>query len=188
MKITNIKSTSLVLVLLFALSACDRGAGTGSLTGDKNRGQSRFIAQSQRKKMPEFNLPALQDNKEVRSDTLPNKVVLAVFFTPWCGSCYAEMTMMQKLWRANKLPELSVVGLAISDSENIGEVESFIVKLGLDFPVVLSNEVVRKSFGGVSTVPTAYLANGEGNIVRKYVVRLDRKTVITDINMLLQKI
>ena len=173
-------------LLLAVLIGCERNApeDAPSPAGEKNA--AVLIAPENRRKMPNFTLFSVQDGIEVRRENLQGRVTLMVFFTPWCSACATDMAMLQNLVGDFDADRFSVIGMAMATKDS-GKLEPFIKKLGLEFLVLQSDEAIQKSFGEITSVPTAFLIDKNGNIARKFVNHLEKDHLTVAIGMLLQE-
>lgn len=112
------------------------------------------------KPAPDFTLKDL-DGKEVSLSDYRGKIVLINFWATWCKFCDIEMPDLNQLDKDND----DVVVLAVDVMEDEAKVKKYIEKGGYDFKVVLDTkgEIARKYL--VSSFPTTYAVDKEGNLV-----------------------
>lgn len=95
------------------------------------------------------------------------------------------MAMLQQLLKKNNLEPFSIIGMAVIDMDkHYSELEKFVRKLDLKFPVLVSDEGLIKDFGGIFSVPTAFLIDKNGMIAQKYVSHLGESHMIDAVNLL----
>jgi len=117
------------------------------------------------KKAPDFTLKDMND-KPVSLSSLRGNVVLISFWATWCPPCRDEMPSLNRLYRDNRNKGLVVV--AVSTDRGPSPVKDFLGKTPVDFPVLLdSGSRVAKQFK-VFSLPTTFLLNRNGAIVKKY--------------------
>ncbi|HSH13956.1 MAG TPA: TlpA disulfide reductase family protein, partial [Desulfurivibrionaceae bacterium] len=172
--------------LLLLLPGCDRDNRKTPAPGDKDGGAA-LIAPGIQAKMPEFSLPSAHDGRQVKSASWQGRVRLVVFFSPWCSSCSAHLAMLQELQRDYDPAEFSVIGIAIIESKEAQGLDQFIARLDLEFPILIGNDRVREAFGGVSFIPTTFLVDRYGNIVKKEITHQKKEDLAAPINLLLRK-
>ncbi|MCD6154036.1 MAG: TlpA family protein disulfide reductase [Syntrophobacterales bacterium] len=111
---------------------------------------------------PDF---ALQDltGEEIKLSDYKGKVALINFSTTWCPHCRAITPYLKKLHLQYKDRGLIILNVDIQESRE--RVNSFALKYGLTYKVLLdeSGEVARTY--GIRGVPTLILVNKEGKIV-----------------------
>jgi glutathione peroxidase-family protein len=94
--------------------------------------------------------------------------------------------MQQKLQDEYDDDSFLVIGMAVVEDHTDEELELFVEKLGLEYPILVSNEKLREGFGGIAVVPTAFLVDQQGNIVKKYVSHLEQEHLSAEIAALLK--
>lgn len=176
----------ILLVLLLSLAGCKGDSGKETPPPAKEPVKPEQIAPPSLGKMPDFVLPMVQDGTSFNSGSLSGKVVLVSFFKLWCSTCVADLTMQQKLQDQYGEGDFLVIGMAVVEGHTDKELELFVEKLGLDYPILVSNEKVREGFGGIVLVPTAFLVDRQGNIVKKYVSHLEQEHLSAEIAGLLK--
>ena len=60
-------------------------------------------------------------------------------------------------------------------------VRRLIEKRSINYPVLMANGQVGKGFGGIVGIPTSFLVNSEGTIVKKYSGYIPRALLENDI-------
>jgi len=60
-----------------------------------------------------------------------------------------------------------VVGISM-DAEGPEVVKQFAKELRMEYPVVMGDENVQQDFGGIVGLPTTFIIDRKGNIVKKY--------------------
>jgi thiol-disulfide isomerase/thioredoxin len=117
--------------------------------------------------MPFFSLPSALDGKPVASSIYDDHVLLVVFFATWCKSCIEEIDDLIKLQDTFSGEKFSVIGLSVEEN-NPGNVRNLIRKKGINYPVLMANQETKKSFGGISTIPTFFLVGRDGMIKERF--------------------
>ena len=99
--------------------------------------------------------------------SLRGKVVLVNFWATTCEPCVRELPGIAQTWRRFGAQGFEVVAVAMSyDPPN--RVLEFSEKLGLPFKVALDLQgAIEKQFGGLKFVPTSFVIDRRGNIVRR---------------------
>lgn len=117
--------------------------------------------------IPNFLLPSAVDNKKVSSKQFENKVLLVTFFATWCPPCREEVPTLKRLQKELRKRGFSVLAFSVDESGS-KIVQKLITQEKINYPVLMSNRAVMKGFGGISGIPTSFLVNRKGNIVRSY--------------------
>ena len=60
-----------------------------------------------------------------------------------------------------------IIGASV-DEGGASTVKPFTQKLGVNYPVVLADEKVQQAFGGIEAVPTTFIIDRAGRVVRKH--------------------
>ncbi|MDR0137486.1 redoxin domain-containing protein [Metabacillus idriensis] len=115
-------------------------------------------------KPPQFELEML-NGENVQLDNVKGKKVMVNFWATWCPPCEAEMPEMQKLQNEHQ-DNLIVLAVNMTNAEKSREdVESFISKRKLTFPVALDKDGRVSVQYEVYSYPTTYFLDEEGNIM-----------------------
>ena len=99
---------------------------------------------------------------------LSGKVVVVNFWATWCGPCRAEIPGMQKVYDKYRDKGLEIVGIAL-DQGGWGDVNPFVTKMNMTYPVVLGDDEVAKAYGGIDAIPTTVVVDRNGNIASRHV-------------------
>jgi peroxiredoxin len=132
---------------------------------------------------PEWSLKDV-DGKTVRSADFKGKVVILDFWATWCGPCRVEIPNFIALQKQYEKQGLVVVGLSV-DEDGAKAVRPFAQKLGLNYPVVLADEKTQEAFGGIEAVPTTFIIDREGRIVKEHMGFADKDEFEHEIKPLL---
>jgi peroxiredoxin len=132
---------------------------------------------------PEWSLTDM-NGKTVRSTDFKGKVVILDFWATWCGPCRAEIPNFIALQKQYEKQGLVVVGVSV-DEDGPDAVKPFAQKLGMNYPVVLADEKTREAFGGLEAVPTTFVIDREGRIVKEHVGFADKDEFQNEIKPLL---
>ncbi|MCX7913174.1 MAG: TlpA family protein disulfide reductase [Thermodesulfovibrionales bacterium] len=114
---------------------------------------------------PPFELKDIYQNHWKLSD-LRGKVVLLNFWATWCESCKLVNTSIQKLLRSNKDPNIVYITILYKDDPS--NVEEYLKKNGLDFPVLIDDKNVALKYG-IGGIPETFIINKKG-IIREKIV------------------
>lgn len=119
------------------------------------------------------NIPSLTLTS-IKNQTYPLKdakeqVVLVQFWATSCPSCIQEMPQLVKLHQKFKHTSFKIVSIAMEY-----DVPLYVINYSqtnhIPFDIVIDkNGSFARAFGGIEAVPTLFLANKEGQIVKKLV-------------------
>lgn len=99
------------------------------------------------------------DDKQVELKA-ENKKTLIYFFAPWCTVCHASIDNLQDIYMKNQDVDVIAVALDFVDQH---EVDEFVAKHDLTFPIAIGNERVKKEFK-IKGYPSYYVLNEENQI------------------------
>ena len=100
--------------------------------------------------------------KDVRLSDFKWKVVLVNFWASWCPPCKMEIPGFQKVYGAYKDKGFTIIGIATDDVSS-----SFIKDMGMTYPVVMANGKVIRDYGNITGMPTSFLVDKDGRIIKK---------------------
>jgi len=110
------------------------------------------------------------ENQYVLDSTVGDKVNLATnkrtilyFFAPWCSVCHVSIANLQQTYQKNPNINVIAIGLDFMEKE---EIDNFVARHELTFPVVYGNEKVKHDFQ-ITGYPSYYVLNEENTIVNK---------------------
>ncbi len=131
-------------------------------------------------KMPAFSLPEVTNGRPIDSKDLKGKVLLVIFFATWCPPCMEEVPSLKDLQKELSRDGFSVVAFSI-DNQDSRVVARVVKKLGINYPVVMADEHTVSGFGGIRGIPTSFLINQKGDIVKKYDMYVPHSVFAKDI-------
>jgi thiol-disulfide isomerase/thioredoxin len=138
------------------------------------------------RQMPAFNLPSLHtDDTITSSESLKGKVVLITFFASWCRSCLEEIPLLKKMQTKFGAEDFAIIAMA-TDYENIAGIKNMIQKQKINYQVLLTDEATKENFGGIAVLPTMFLVNREGLLLKKYFGHIERDSLVKDIRKILE--
>ncbi len=119
------------------------------------------------KKMPAFSLPDVMTGADVKSSSFAGKTLLVTFFATWCPPCMQEIPDLINLQKEYGTKGFSVVALSV-DQGGAKIVKRLVEKRSINYPVLMADGSTAKDFGGVVGIPTSFLINSQGTVVKKY--------------------
>ena len=196
----NRLSTYLAVLLLLPALGCEtpRPEAVERLTGDIG-----VIA-------PDLELQLL-DGQTVKLSTYRGKVVLLNFWATWCAPCRAEIPEFVRLYERYKDRDVVMIGVSFDHESDSEYVRSFSEQAGIkyavakvgDFSEIEEIERVWSALEGIPTVrgygegepksgngsvqlmPTTFVIDKSGRIVRKHVGPREAKQLGPELDVLL---
>ena len=159
--------------LVAACSTTPRSVNAASVKPDKERHPA-----------PDFALKDA-DGKVVHLSDYKGKVVLLDFWATWCGPCKVEIPWFMDMQRKNKDKGFEVLGVAMDD-EGWEVVKPFVTKLGVNYRMVIGNDMTAQAYGGVDALPTTFLIDRAGKIAAVHIGLTAKRDFEDGIELLLQ--
>ena len=117
--------------------------------------------------MPSFVLTDAVSGDDVNSKQFEGKILLITFFATWCPPCMQEIPDLIDLHDKYASKGFSVLGLSM-DQGGRGIVKKLVEKRSINYPILMADEATANDFGGVVGIPTSFLVNKKGRLVKKY--------------------
>lgn len=182
-ELTLMKNKPIILAGLFIAAA----AAVLALTAAREPSTSpteATIASASPTPSPAWELKGV-DGKTVKSSDLTGKVVVLDFWATWCGPCRMEIPGFIELQKKYADKGLVVIGVSL-DQDGASAVKPFVEKMGINYSIVLGDETIVSAFGGIEGIPTTFIIDRAGNIVRKHVGYAPKAEFEADIKPLLK--
>ncbi len=112
------------------------------------------------------------DGKTVRLSDFAGRVVVLNFWATWCPPCRMEMPGFSETQTALAGRGLTVIGVSL-DEDGPAAVRRFLAVNPVGYRVVMGTEEVRKAYADVQDLPTTFLIERSGRIVKRHVGFLD---------------
>jgi thiol-disulfide isomerase/thioredoxin len=102
----------------------------------------------------------------VKLSNYRGKVILVNFWATWCPPCQMETPDLVALQTKYK-GKLQVIGVSVDDQRSL--VPDFYKEKKINYPVIMTTKDVEKEFPGINALPSTFLINTKGEIVKKIV-------------------
>jgi len=172
---------NIVLSILLALSVY-------IFSGDKNKNTfpstDNVIIKLDGDKAPDFSLKSV-DGKTVKLSDYKGKVVIIDFWATWCGPCrrgIPDLVSIQKEFKN----ELVIIGISLDAEKTIKDVPGFVKSYDINYPIVYGDEKVVMAYGGIQSIPTAFVIDKKGNVVDRHIGLVSKDTYVNKIKELLK--
>ncbi len=116
---------------------------------------------------PGFTLP-LMNGGEVSLSDYRGKVVVLNIWATWCNPCREEMPSMEQLYQNMKGKPFEILAASI-DTRGSTDVEPFVKKLNLTFPILLDSDKKVNNMYQATGVPESFIIDKNG-VVRDHIL------------------
>lgn len=93
------------------------------------------------------------------------KWVLVNYWATWCPPCLEEVPDLINLHENRRKKDVVVIGV-VFDYADLKEVTDYVDDMLMTYPIVLSDNAVNSQFESVSVLPTTFIFNPEGKLVK----------------------
>lgn len=135
--------------------------------------------------MPPFALPSATDGATVNSDDYRGKVLIINFFATWCPPCRKEIPSFVELQKEYGPKGFSVIGIS-TDQGGSQLVAKFMQKMKINYPVVMADYQVPRDFGNILGIPTSFLVDRQGNILKRYDGYVGHSVLVRELDTILR--
>lgn len=136
------------------------------------------------KPAPNFTLKQSQNGKPFSLNNMKGKVRLVDFWATWCPPCREEIPGFISLQKKYQAKGLEVIGVSV-DRGGPEVVNKFAKEYGINYTMLMSERSVESSFGGIRSIPTTFLIDRQGQIVKKYIGAVSEAEFEADLKPLL---
>jgi peroxiredoxin len=162
-------ATAFGLGLLLAAGCGGGGGGTAARGGGAGGSQ----AGAEGTAAPDFTLPDL-DGHSVSLADFRGKVVVVNFWATWCPPCRAEIPDFVRMQARYRERGLEFVGLSL-DAGGARDVRPFADEHDVNYPMLIADEKIANAYGGIVGIPTSFVIDRQGKIVKRFVGYTDPK-------------
>lgn len=134
--------------------------------------------------MPPFSLPTAVDGSVVASEDYRGKAMLITFFATWCPPCLQEIPTLKELHAKFHQQDFAVVAFSV-DEGGPGVVARLVQQASINYPVLMADKRTTQDFGNIVALPTSFLVNKNGHVVKKYPGFVSRNLLEKDIESVL---
>jgi len=119
------------------------------------------------KRAPNFVLHDLS-GKSISLKDYAGKPVVVNFWATWCPPCLLEMPWFEEVTREYAGSGLTILGLSTdieSNSATPEKIAATVKRLGVTYPILLSDKSITALYGSVHQLPETFYINRKGVIV-----------------------
>jgi len=151
---------SLVVLLLVLLAM--------RLVSDRSgRRLDEALAAGRSPAAPDFSLPRLNGEGQLRLRSLRGKAVVVNFWASWCVPCKQEAPLLEAIATRYRSEALVVVGVDAQDFRS--DARRFIKRYSLSYPVVRDNGTSTVTHYDVTGFPETWFVDRSGRVVGEHV-------------------
>lgn len=93
------------------------------------------------------------------------KWVIVNYWATWCPPCLEEVPDLVAIYDKYRNKNLMVFGVAF-DYQNPQEVARYVDDMLMSYPIVLGDDRVRQQIGSSDVLPTTYIYNPQGRLIK----------------------
>lgn len=135
------------------------------------------------KQPPDFTLKDTHGQR-LRLSDYKGKVVLLNFWATWCGPCKVEIPWFVEFEKEYQSRGFTVLGVSM-DENGWKAIDPYVAAEKINYPVVLANEDVNESYGGIEALPTTLLIGRDGKVAYLHQGLITREDYEREIRKLL---
>lgn len=164
----RVLSALLVFGLVVGIGGCgsDSDRSPADAPQTSQQAQSGTSYETNPVPAPDLTLETM-DGRQINLADQEGTVILVNFWATWCAPCRREIPDLINLYSDMKDEGLLIVGIAV-DQEGAEVVEPYVQEQDINYPIVLDpDQSTEKHFDAMYGLPTTYVVNPEGKIVRR---------------------
>lgn len=116
---------------------------------------------------PRFKEFVLKDTagRQHKLSQYKGKWVFVNYWATWCPPCLEEVPDLVALYDSRKNKDVVVIGV-VFDFDSEKEVFDYVDDMLMSYPIVLGDEEVKAQIGSADALPTTYVYNPRGELVK----------------------
>jgi cytochrome c biogenesis protein CcmG, thiol:disulfide interchange protein DsbE len=114
---------------------------------------------------PDFVLPALDGDGEVRLSDFRGRPVIVNFWASWCNPCRDEFPLLEEALRDHRADKLAVIGVTYRDIP--ADSRDFVEEMKATWPQAVDDDRVVADAFGVRSIPITFFVRADGTIAAR---------------------
>jgi cytochrome c biogenesis protein CcmG, thiol:disulfide interchange protein DsbE len=114
---------------------------------------------------PDFVLPALDGNREVRLADFRGRPVIVNFWASWCNPCRQEFPLLEQALREHRTQRLAVIGVTYQDIPS--DSRAFVKQRSAGWPQGVDGGGAVANAFGVRAIPQSFFVRADGTIAAR---------------------
>lgn len=118
--------------------------------------------------------------KSIALKDYAGKPIIVNFWATWCPPCLQEMPWFEELTKEYAESGLTILGLSLdieTNSATPGKIATTVKRLGVTYPILLSDKSVHTLYGPVPQLPETFYINRKGVIVEDVWGHANKETI-----------
>lgn len=103
--------------------------------------------------------------KKHQLSSYKGKWVLVNYWATWCPPCLEEVPDLVNLYDQRKQKDIMVLGV-VFDYKDVKEVSEYVDDMLMSYPIVLGDDSVTGQIGSAEVLPTTFIYNPQGALVK----------------------
>jgi cytochrome c biogenesis protein CcmG/thiol:disulfide interchange protein DsbE len=135
---------------------------------------------------PDFSLPRLNDEGQLRLSSLRGKAVVLNFWASWCVPCQKEAPLLETAAKQYRSAGLVVVGVDAQDFRS--DARRFLERYRVTYPVVRDDGTSTLTHYDVTGFPETWFVDRSGHLVGEHVKGpLTRERLVRNIELAIKR-
>lgn len=160
---------------IVVLAAFQLRTGSMATPGSFSVADRRAQAEADGSQAPDFDLPLLDGDGELKLSSLRGSIVVLNFWASWCGPCREEAPDLQAAWIDYQDRGVRFVG--VDERDDRAAALAFVDEFGITYPSVFDPAGSLADDFAFLGLPSTFVIDAEGNIVYRFTGFIDGPTL-----------